>query len=236
MLTVGGLLHVSVALPSVPTDIRMTAVTVRIIQYFDIRLPSDRERSISAPFQVVDVLTLNGGSPREHPLSGPVTEPDVIFTAAAKPDDPALLAVIPAGQSLELACFTRVPTTRRIRPTTIQQGTSMPIRISHEIRFEIQYRTPTSKERVARLSQPISFISVRPPVPAGRKLTGVLSARSARACCSRATARQPTVAAAPRTTRMWSERCIDASASVARQTSSRTTAASPRSLQGLQQR
>lgn len=91
----------------------------------------------------------------------PVSEPEVIYTAAGRPHDTVLLAVIPAGQAFEMQCLVRLPGDKLLRPTTIRHDTTSAIRISHDIRFQIRFLTRASKERVARLSQPISFIIVR---------------------------------------------------------------------------
>lgn len=203
LLTVGGLLHVSVALPSVPAEIRVIAITSRIIQNLSIQLPSDPERSIVPPHEVLSLLTLNGDSPRKpSSASACVAEPDILYTISARPHDATLLALVPSGESFALECFTRLPTDGVLRPSTIQRHTKPPIRISHEIRFEVLYQTPTSKVRVARLSQPISFITVRSflvlqSTALSPTLTIVSSAASARACCFRSTA--------GRTIRSWAQ-------------------------------
>ncbi|KZV98616.1 hypothetical protein EXIGLDRAFT_746508 [Exidia glandulosa HHB12029] len=162
-LTVAGLLHISISLPSVPSDISLASISISVAQSTVIQLPSQPEKSINTPDQILNVVRLNRSIPRQ-PLSQTeaALEPGVLYTAAGMPHDSTLLAVIPTGQAFDAQYLTRLPNDQELRPTTIhgvRTKRQYIFSISHELRIEIVYSTPTSRQRLAKFRQPISFLS-----------------------------------------------------------------------------
>ncbi|EJD36277.1 hypothetical protein AURDEDRAFT_130160 [Auricularia subglabra TFB-10046 SS5] len=101
-------------------------------------------------------MNLDHETPRKYPSRGSQLEPDVVFTPNSRPHPSGpgkeLLAVVPEGESLDMAFLTRCPRDERESP-------NHPMCITHELRAEIRYWTPGNNERVARFSQPIEFTS-----------------------------------------------------------------------------
>lgn len=165
-MTVGGMLSFALHLPCVPADVRLHTVSLHLRQKFELSSPTDPAVTAHAPFQTLGLVSLSHDTPRAPPSARPVVQPGVLVTANARPhttqaqgDQQKLLALVPAGAPLQMACVVRLPRDDELRPSTGDAARGRPIRTTHELRVEIRYWTPGSKERVVRLAAPVSFAS-----------------------------------------------------------------------------
>ncbi|KAH7098095.1 hypothetical protein BKA62DRAFT_714225 [Auriculariales sp. MPI-PUGE-AT-0066] len=154
-ITIGGYLELGLHLFSPPTTLRIRSIRGKICQTCEATRSSGNPPLRMAP---VEFLQMSANTPRRLPEQGIV--PETLMTAAARPHDRNMLAVLPVGHELHLDFIARLPSDMRLLPSTIAGRDVSPIKISHTIMIEIQYTTPEAPgphDLVVRLTQAISL-------------------------------------------------------------------------------
>lgn len=164
-LTVGGVVHFTMNLASVPSELRLRSVNALFIQSFD--LASHKNRAKHTPSQQqrqlfqIDSRTLQRQNAAIEPTS-PVLSArrnTVVHSPSSVPSGEDLLGLVHAGDGFELSHVARMPIDDLLRPTT-QPGSKTPIRVSHKVVIQVFFSTSHGGQELAlRAERPVTITS-----------------------------------------------------------------------------
>ncbi|KZV94419.1 hypothetical protein EXIGLDRAFT_835018 [Exidia glandulosa HHB12029] len=157
-LTVGGVMHFSLTLASVPNTLRVQAIGAHIMQSYTLQSHATPGRSGVPPAHKRMVFYLDHRTPlwQEGDSLDAKKRPPTVLTGGQTV--PGAMAQLEAGETLAVSHVARLPDDDLLRAST-HTGTRAPIRISHRIVLELTFSTSDGAAKILRAERPLTILS-----------------------------------------------------------------------------